>query len=143
MLKVMFLCTGNSCRSQMAEGIAKKLGAGLIESFSAGLIPTGINRYAIKVMKKIGIDISGQQSKHINENLLRQMDIIITLCGNAEALCPATPPEIRHIHWPIDDPAKAVGTEKEILKEFERARDEIKDRIEKFLMEVNNAHNNS
>ncbi|GMT44166.1 MAG: arsenate reductase (thioredoxin) [bacterium] len=127
----------------MAEGIAKKLGNGRIEFFSAGLIPTDINPYTIRVMKKIGIDISGQQSKHINENLLRQMNTIITLCGNAEALCPVTPPEIRHIHWPIDDPAKAVGTEKEILKEFERARDEIKDRIEKFLMEVNNAHNNS
>ncbi|NOZ84645.1 MAG: arsenate reductase ArsC [Epsilonproteobacteria bacterium] len=143
MFKVMFLCTGNSCRSQMAEGIAKKLGAGLIESFSAGLVPTGINRYAVKVMKKIGIDISGQQSKPINENLLRQMDTIITLCGNAELLCPATPPEIKHIHWPIDDPAKTVGSEEEILKEFTRTRDEIKGKIEKFLMEAINAHNNS
>ncbi len=141
MFKVMFLCTGNSCRSQMAEAIAKKLGAGLIEPFSAGFMPAGINRYAIKVMQKIGIDISGQQSKPINENLLRQMNIIITLCGNAEASCPATPPEIKHIHWPINDPAKVVGTKEEISKEFIRARDEIKDRIEKFLKEINNETN--
>ncbi len=141
MFKVMFLCTGNSCRSQMAEAIAKKQAAGLIEPFSAGLIPVGINRYAIKVMQKIGIDISGQQSKPINENLLRQMNIIITLCGDAEASCPSTPPEIKHIHWPINDPAKVIGTKEEILKEFIRVRDEIKDRIEKFLKEINNETN--
>ncbi len=141
MFKVMFLCTGNSCRSQMAEAIAKKQAAGLIEPFSAGLIPAGINRYAIKVMQEIGIDISGQQSKPINENLLRQMNIIITLCGDAEASCPSTPPEIKHIHWSINDPAKVIGTKEEILKEFIRVRDEIKDRIEKFLKEINNETN--
>jgi len=137
MLKVMFLCTGNSCRSQMAEGIAKTYGNGLLEAYSAGLYPSNINSNAIKVMQEIGIDISEQESKFIDSTLVKQMDYIITLCSDAEKSCPATPPEIKRIHWPIDDPAKAVGTKEEILKEFARARNKIKDRIEKFIMEVN------
>ena len=135
MLKVIFLCTGNSCRSQMAEGLARELGKGLLEVYSAGLIPAGVNPYAIKVMKELGIDISGQQSKSIDEKLLTEMDIIITLCGNAEASCPMTPPGIKRLHWPIDDPVGTVGTDEEILKEFRRARDEIRERLEKLLTE--------
>ena len=135
MLKVIFLCTGNSCRSQMAEGLARELGKGLLEVYSAGLIPAGVNPYAIKVMKELGIDISGQQSKSIDEKLLSEMDIIITLCGNAEASCPMTPPGIKRLHWPIDDPVGTVGTDEEILKEFRRARDEIRERLEKLLTE--------
>jgi arsenate reductase len=136
MLKVMFLCTGNSCRSQMAEGLARHYGKGLIEPYSAGLIPVGVNPNAVKVMKEIGIDISGQTSDPIDEDLLRQMDVIITLCGNAEASCPATPPEIRRLHWPIDDPVSAVGTEEEVLNAFRRVRDEIKERILEFIKEL-------
>ncbi|GBE33189.1 arsenate-mycothiol transferase ArsC2 [bacterium BMS3Bbin05] len=136
MLKVMFLCTGNSCRSQMAEGLARHYGKGIIESYSAGLIPAGVNPYAARVMEEIGIDISGQQSKSIDGELLRRMDVIITLCGNAEASCPMTPPEIKRIHWPIDDPVGTVGTEEEIMSAFREARDEIKERIEKFIEEV-------
>lgn len=139
MKKVMFLCTGNSCRSQMAEGFAGEFGKGLIEAHSAGLIAAGVNARAIKVMKEIGIDISGQKSEEINEDLLRTMDIIITLCGNAEESCPYTPPEIKRIHWPIKDPVGTVGTEEEIMKEFRRARDEIKERMVKFIEEVRNA----
>ncbi len=141
MLKVMFLCTGNSCRSQMAEGIAKTYGEGLLEAYSAGLYPSSINSNAIKVMQEIGIDISGRQSKPINGKLLKQMDYVITLCSDAEKSCPATPPEIRHIHWPVDDPARNIGTKEEILKEFVKARDEIKVKIEKFLEEINNETN--
>ena len=136
MLKVMFLCTGNSCRSQMAEGIAKTYGKNLLEAHSAGLYPSSVNSNAIKVMQEIGIDISGRQSKPIDEKLLKQMDYVITLCSDAEKLCPATPPEIKRIHWSVDDPAKTVGTKEEILKEFVSARDKIKDRIEKFLEEI-------
>jgi arsenate reductase len=139
MLKVMFICTGNSCRSQMAEGFARHYGKGLLDPYSAGLMPAGVNPNAIKVMKEIGIDISGQTSDPIDEELLRKMDVIITLCGNAEAACPATPPEIKRLHWPVDDPVGTVGTEEEVLNAFRKARDEIKERIIKFIGEVKNA----
>lgn len=136
MLKVMFLCTGNSCRSQMAEGFARELGRGLIEAYSAGLMPSQVNPKAIRVLKKIGIDISGQESKGIDPELLGQMDIVITLCGNDETSCPMTPPHIKRYHWPIDDPVSATGTEEDVLREFRRARDEIKERMVKFIEEV-------
>ncbi|RPI36976.1 MAG: arsenate reductase ArsC [Nitrospiraceae bacterium] len=136
MRKVMFLCTGNSCRSQMAEGFARTVGKGLIEPYSAGLIAAGVNKRAISVMKEIGIDISGQKSEEINEDLLKTMDVIITLCGNAEESCPYTPPQIRRIHWPINDPVGTIGTEEEIMKEFRRARDEIKRKIEDFIQQI-------
>jgi arsenate reductase len=133
-LKVMFLCTGNSCRSQMAEGFARKLGKGLVEPYSAGLMAAGVNPRAVEVMKEKGIDMSGQLSKEIDEELLGKMDVIVTLCGNAEESCPVTPPGIRRIHWPIKDPVGTIGTEEEIKKEFRRARDEIEERI-RALME--------
>ena len=129
MLKVMFLCTGNSCRSQMAEGLAREFGKGLIEPYSAGLMAAGLHPRAVSVMKEMGIDISKQKSKGIDESLLRKMDIVITLCGNAEESCPWTPPEIRRIHWPIADPVGTIGSEEKIINEFRRARDEIKERI--------------
>ncbi|NOZ69599.1 MAG: arsenate reductase (thioredoxin) [Deferribacteres bacterium] len=130
--RVMFLCTGNSCRSQMAEGFAREFGRGVIEAYSAGLAPAGVNPRAAAVMKEAGIDISGQTSKAIDEDLLGRMDVIITLCGHAEALCPRTPPEIKRIHWPIKDPVGTVGTEEEIMNAFRRARDEIKERVKTF-----------
>jgi arsenate reductase len=133
MTKVMFLCTGNSCRSQMAEGFARELGNGLIVPYSAGLIAAGVNARAIKAMKEAGIDISGQKSEEIDSDLLRTMDIVITLCGNAEEACPYTPPQIKRIHWPIKDPVGTIGTEEEITKEFRRARDEIKTKIEGLI----------
>lgn len=133
MLKIMFLCTGNSCRSQMAEGFAQELGEGFIEAYSAGLNPTGVNERVVKVMKEIGIDISQQKSKPIDEALLKNMDMIITLCDNASEACPWTPPEIKRLHWSLSDPAKAVGTEEEIMNEFRKVRDEVKDRIINFL----------
>src|SRR3972149_12131352 len=136
MKKVMFLCTANSCRSQMAEGFAKEFGKGLIEVHSAGLMSVGAQRRAIAVMKEIGIDISKQNSKEIDEKLLREMDIIVTLCGNAEETCPWTPPNIKRIHWPIKDPVGTVGTEVEVMKEFRRARDEIKEMVMKLVEEI-------
>jgi len=132
MLKVMFLCTGNSCRSQMAEGLARALGRGILEPFSAGLTPSHVHPRAIQAMREIGIDISGQTSKGIDDDLLRKMDTIITLCGHAEAMCPMTPPGIKRIHWPIDDPVAATGTEDEIMKQFRKARDEIKKKIQDY-----------
>jgi len=138
MKKIMFLCTANSCRSQMAEGFAKEFGKGLIEVHSAGLMAAGVHNRAIAVMKEIGIDISNQKSKVIEEGLLKQMDIIVTLCGYAEELCPYTPPEIKRIHWPIKDPVGTIGTEQEIMNEFRHARDEIKEKVQELIKQIVN-----
>jgi arsenate reductase len=132
-LKIMFLCTGNSCRSQMAEGLAREMGNGLVEPYSAGLMAAGVHPRAITVMNEIGIDISGQRSKSIDEKTLRTMDLLITLCDNAAESCPWTPPEVRRLHWPINDPVGTKGTEEEIMMEFRRARDEIRGKIQKFI----------
>jgi arsenate reductase len=130
MTRVMFLCTGNACRSQMAEGFTRTMGKGVVEAYSAGVSPAGyIHPKAIAVMKEEGIDISGQESKAIDYDLLPGMDIIITLCGNAEATCPVTPPKLRRLHWPIEDPVGARGTEDEVMAEFRRVRHEIRKRV--------------
>ena len=129
----MFLCTGNSCRSQMAEGLARELGSGTIEPYSAGLIPAGINPNAITVMNEIGIDISGQISEVIDNDLLNEMDVIMTLCSHADASCPVTPGGIKRFHTPVDDPVGAVGTEEEVLDAFRKARDEISDKINDLI----------
>jgi arsenate reductase len=136
MTKIMFLCTGNSCRSQMADGFARELGKGIIEAFSAGLNPAGLNQRAVKAMEEIGIDISANQSKAIDADLLGKMDVIITLCDHASEACPWTPPQIKRLHWSLPDPAKAEGTEEEIMNEFRRVRDDIRRRIEGFLAEI-------
>jgi arsenate reductase len=136
MKKVMFLCTANSCRSQMAEGFAREFGKGIIEVYSAGLIAAGVHKRAIAVMEEIGIDISKQKSKVIDEGLLKKMNFIVTLCGYAEDLCPRTPPEIKRIHWPIKDPVGTIGREQEIMNEFRRARDEIKEKVQGLIKEI-------
>jgi arsenate reductase len=136
MKKIMFLCTANSCRSQMAEGFAKEYGKGIVEVYSAGLMAAGVQKRAIAVMKEIGIDISQQQSKEIDADLLRKMDIVVTLCGHAEETCPMTPPAISRIHWPIQDPVGTMGTEEQIMKEFRRARDEIKEKVQDMIRNI-------
>ena len=133
MIKAIFLCTGNSCRSQMAEGFARAIGDGLIDPYSAGLIAAGVHPRAIAVMKEIGIDISGQQSKEFDEDMLASMDLIVTLCENAAASCPRTPSGVPRLHWPVKDPVGTVGTEEEIMKEFRRARDEIGEKIKRLI----------
>ncbi|MHB8846624.1 MAG: arsenate reductase ArsC [Nitrospirota bacterium] len=135
MVKVMFLCTGNSCRSQMAEGFARTLGKGLIEAHSAGLMAAGVHPRAIAVMGEAGIDISGQRSREIDPDLLVTMDLVITLCDNAAEACPRTPASVRRLHWPIKDPVGTVGTEEVIMREFRRARDEIREKIEGLVRE--------
>lgn len=132
----MFVCTGNSCRSQMAEGLARKLGKGIIEPYSAGIFPTEVHPSAIKVMKEIGIDISQQKSKAIDIDLLNKMDVVITLCDNAREYCPVTPSQIKTIHWPIDDPVSASGNEKEIINAFRKTRNEIKKRISELIENI-------
>lgn len=134
--KIMFLCTANSCRSQMAEGFAKEFGKGLIEVYSAGLMTANVHRRAIAIMKEVGIDISRHTSKLIDEDLLKQMDIVVTLCGNAEEYCPLTPPEIKRIHLPVKDPVGTVGSEEAIMTDFRRARDEIKGKVQKLIQEI-------
>ncbi len=136
MIKVMFLCTGNSCRSQMAEGFARHLGKDLIAAHSAGLMAAGVHPRAIAVMQEAGIDISRQRSREIDPDLLRTMDVIITLCDNAAESCPRTPPAIKRLHWPVKDPVGTAGTGEEIMKEFRRARDEIREMIEKYVSEI-------
>jgi len=120
----------------MAEGFAKEYSRGSIEVNSAGLMSAGVHKKAIAVMKELGIDISGQHSKEIDENLLRQMDIVITLCSYAEEYCPRTPPEIKRIHWPIKDPVGAIGSEESIMTDFRRARDEIKENVRGLIKDI-------
>jgi arsenate reductase len=136
MIKILFLCTGNSCRSQMAEGFARELGKGILEAHSAGLIAAGVHPRAVAVMKEAGIDISKQKSKEIDETVLKTMDVVVTLCASAEDSCPWTHPDIQRLHWPIKDPVATIGTADEAMKDFRRARDEIRQKIEEFLKMV-------
>lgn len=133
--KVLFLCTGNSCRSQMAEGFARALAGDRFEVYSAGLEPAGVNPRAVQVMHEVGIDISGQTSKPIDPEILLKVDLIVTLCGDAADRCPVTPPQVRRLHWPLEDPARATGTEEEILARFRQVRDEIRRRVESLFAE--------
>ena len=131
--RIMVLCTGNSCRSQMAEGYLRTLSHGEVEAMSAGVMETALNRRAVAVMAEDGVDISGQRSKAMDPELLKRMDMVITVCGNAEATCPVLPPGVRRLHIPIDDPVGAIGTEEEIMAEFRRARDEIRGKMKEVL----------
>ncbi len=127
--KILFLCTGNSCRSQMAEGWARHLLPGLVEAHSAGLQAKGLNPRAEKVMREAGVDISGQRSKDIDAVKALPFDCVITVCGHADEHCPTFPGRPRHIHAPFDDPPQlALGakTEEEALSHFRRVRDEIR-----------------
>jgi arsenate reductase (thioredoxin) len=133
MTRVLFLCTGNSCRSQMAEGLARYLGNGQVEAFSAGTQPKGIHPLAIAVMKEVRIDISGQGSKSLAVFQGQQFDFVITVCDRAKEQCPIWPGIRERIHWSIDDPADATGSEEEQLDAFRRARDEIRQRLRLFL----------
>ena len=136
MIKVMFLCTANSCRSQMAEGFAKTFGKDLLEVHSAGLMAAGVHRRAAAVMREVNIDITVQRSKEIDPALLRKMDLVITLCSHAEEYCPTTPPEVKRLHWPVRDPVGTIGTEEDIMKDFRRARDEIRGKIQGLIREI-------
>src|SRR5699024_127982 len=129
---IYFLCTGNSCRSQMAEGFGKKYLSNEYEVYSAGIEAHGLNPNAVKAMKEVGVDISNQTSDIIDQELLIKADFVITLCGDANDSCPTTPPHVTRWHWGFDDPAKAEGTEIEKQAVFQRVRDEIEQRIKTF-----------
>ncbi|MEW4489136.1 arsenate reductase ArsC [Thalassoglobus sp. JC818] len=131
--RVLFLCTGNSCRSQMAEGLLRELASDRFESLSAGAKPAGyVHPMAVEAMNEFGVDISTQTSKHINEFLPPEgmpPDLIISVCSSAEKECPLFPGDVERWHWPFDDPAYATGSDEEKMQEFRRVRDEIRLRL--------------
>ena len=124
---VLVLCTGNSCRSHLAEGILRQAAGGAFRVASAGSKPAGyVHPLAIQVMREIGIDITGHRSKHLDEFLTTPVETVITVCGNADQACPIFPGQINRHHWGFDDPAHATGTEEEKILVFRRVRDEIR-----------------
>lgn len=136
---VYFLCTGNSCRSQMADGFLKAEGSGRFDVRSAGLEAHGLNPRAVQAMKEAGIDIIGHSSDVIDPDLLNAADYVITLCGHADEHCPAiSNPDVVKWHWGFEDPAKATGTEEEIMAKFREVRDAIHARIADFARESKN-----
>jgi arsenate reductase len=136
--RVLFLCTGNSCRSHMAEGWLRKLGGDDFEVFSAGSKPAGyVHPLAIEAMREVGIDISRQHSKSLEEFVGQPFDYVITVCDNARDACPSFPGAAHQLHWGFDDPAHASGTDDEKRRVFRRVRDEIQNRLRLFLVACN------
>ena len=135
-MNILFLCTGNSCRSQIAEGWAHYLGKDRIEATSAGIEAHGKNLNAIAVMREAGVDISHQQSTRLSLEMLSQTDLVVTVCGHAAEHCPVLPPGVQKKHWPLEDPARASGTEEQIMKKFRATRDEIRERVEVLIEEL-------
>lgn len=128
-MNILFLCTGNSCRSQMAEGWTRHLAGDQLEVQSAGIEAHGKNPRAIAVMQDAGVDISNQESTMLTDEMLSSADLLITVCGHADEHCPLLPPGTAKEHWPLNDPAKAEGSEEEIMQQFRATRDEIKHRV--------------
>lgn len=131
--RVLFLCTHNSARSQMAEGLLRKLGGGQFDAASAGTEATRVHPLAIEAMREAGIDISGHTSKRVDAFAGQQFDYVITVCDNANESCPVFPAATERIHWSFDDPSAATGTDEERLRVFRRVRDEIQTRLRTFL----------
>jgi arsenate reductase len=132
--RVLFLCTHNSARSQMAEGLLRFLGGDTFEVFSAGTEATFVRPLAIKAMSELGIDISGQQSKTLERYIREPFDEVITVCDAAAEACPVFPGAVRRRHWSLEDPSKATGTEEEQLAVYRRVRNELRSRIEHELL---------
>jgi arsenate reductase len=135
MLKVLFLCTGNSCRSQMAEGLVNHDLDRQVKAFSAGIQPSRVNPRAIQVMNELGIDISHHRSKSVDEFADASFDLVITVCDNAAANCPMFPGNAEILHISFPDPAQATGTEEEILAAFRRVRDYLRGQLLPLLRE--------
>ncbi len=133
--RVLFLCTGNSCRSQMAEGWVKKLKSDSLEAYSAGVEPHGMNPRAVKVMAESGVDISGHHSKHVDELKAVPFDYVVTVCDHANEMCPVFPGRAKRVHVGFDDPprfANEARSEEEALGHYRRVRDEIRAFVERF-----------
>ena len=133
MVNILYLCTGNSCRSQIAEGWTRQLGGDQVEVQSAGIEAHGKNPRAIEIMQDAGIDISGQESTIVSEEMLQRADVVVTVCGHADEQCPLLPPGVKKVHWPLTDPAKTTGSEREIMNEFRATRIEIEERVRDLL----------
>jgi arsenate reductase len=131
--RILFLCTGNSCRSQMAEGWANHLGSEWLEATSAGIEAHGKNPRAIAVMREAGVDIARQESTRVTPEMLARADLVVTVCSHADEHCPVLPAGVQKKHWPLDDPAKTTGTEDEIMAKFRATRDEIRSRVEGLI----------
>lgn len=137
MRRVAFICTGNSCRSQMAEGWARHLAGERWEVYSAGVEAHGVNPRAVQVMAEAGVDIAGQTSKVLDPGHFAEQQVIITLCGDANERCPVTPATaLLRRHWDLPDPAKVRGTEAEVLSQFRAVRDEIRRRVAALIAEL-------
>lgn len=127
----------------MAEGWAKHLGAGVVEAESAGIEAHGKNPRAIAVMAEVGVDISGQESTRVTDGMILNADIVVTVCGHADEHCPVLPPEIKKIHWPLSDPAKATGTEDQIMAQFRATRDDVHRRVADLIQNLGNPARNA
>jgi arsenate reductase len=127
--KVLFLCTGNSCRSQMAEGLLRQLAGDQFEVASAGTEPRSVNPLAIAAMREIGVDISGHRSKSVKEFLGQHFTYVITVCESANERCPVFPGTVKRLHWRLQDPAATVGSEAQRMEVFRRVRDDIAERV--------------
>ena len=126
-IMVLFLCTGNACRSQMAQGWARHLKGDCIEAFSAGVLPAGLSERAVTVMAEAGVDISDQYSKHLDDLCGIEFDYVVTVCDYARSECPVYPGKTKMIHHQFDDPTFTIGTEEQIMARFRQARDQIRD----------------
>jgi arsenate reductase len=136
-MNVLFLCTGNSCRSQMAEGWGRTLAADHRHAFrSAGIEAHGKNPRAIAVMREVGVDIAAQESTRLTDEMLAWADLVVTVCGHADEHCPVLPGGTRKLHWALEDPARASGREAEILTVFRASRDDIKRRVQALLSDL-------
>ena len=131
--RVLILCTGNSARSQMAEGLLRHEGVDRFEVFSAGTKPSHVRPEAIAAMAEIGLDISGHRSKSVDEFVGQDLDFVITVCDNAKETCPVFPGAVKRLHWPFEDPAAVEGSEEVRKAAFRRIRDRIHGRIMVFL----------
>lgn len=132
--RILIVCTGNSARSQMAEGLLRHEASDRFEVASAGTKPSHVRPEAIAVMKEIGIDISHHRSKSVDEFIGQPLDVVVTVCNSARETCPVFPGDVKRLHWPFDDPAEAQGSEDEVRKAaFRRIRDQIHGRIMVFL----------
>ena len=132
--KVLFLCTENSCRSQIAEGLLRYFAGDSFEVYSAGIKPAPkVNPLAVEIMKEIGIDISNQYPKHVKEFINEKIDFAITTCDDARDSCPVFPGEVKYIYWGLKDPEEAIGTKEERLKVFRETRDLIYEKIQEFI----------
>jgi len=135
-MNILFLCTGNSCRSQMAEGWARALGADDLQVQSAGIEAHGKNPRAIAVMQEAGVDISAQASTRVTDDMLQAADLVVTVCGHADEHCPVLPPGTRKEHWPLEDPARAAGSEEQVMAVFRDSRDTIRQRVLDLLQRL-------